>query len=1561
MSSVIEIEDKKKSFGQGQEASMISFGSVIKVGVAAAVTLLGWAGFNYFLRGSSARAIEGPSPKKGLGDSLEESSELALRSESQVLSPTHRRIERVLKESEKMMGETPFTAPSFKSEQLDLSDEDFIDLDLKAPQRHLLSVSESIPDQVIQEGQLWSFDLSPYFGNRSLLVGSSPSWASLQYQQLAALPTGGPAYSVKFQGGKAFTAEGNGWGIYDILSFAQLNFTSVPGVTTYNIGISSDGSLVAVAADTMVPIYTLQGSRPQLLGSYLPNPGSSARDLEFSDDKSVMYVASGSGGVDLVSVGSSPARLSNYPVGGGYAMSLARSGSDLYVATFSTGITRLTINGTALQFVSSLGAGSGKGRSVSFSSPHVLFSNQIGGLEVIDPTSPAMQVVASVPTVGGTTTGAAKKGRIAFSAENSAGVPITDLSSLSSPQRLGSLAGSGTTWSVVLDENGHVWVAQDVAGIKVYDPSKGSFVGQAPTGIGKQDSFSVGAWDFNSGLLAEESFEVILDDLPGLGSATIPARTLYPNPLDFSYIPISIPLDTRTLFSSSDFLLLSLQKAGGQAAPSWMRLGLVPSPISSLTPSSGGVSSLKVCGQKAVVINNLAAQVIDISDPSQMQVLRNISAQSSISGDPAIDPTCSIAYLGDRFVRAVDLSSGLQIAQSTGSGANYGVALMESGIVLVPNSPFGLQIYNSSLDLLTSVPNNATFVTVVGSTAFVGTESASGYSLQALNMINPALPVPLWSVPTTQRNTYLIASVKRKRLFALTANRLNVYDFNGVLKGSAPISAAAGSPTVLSLKGDLIGVAAAGSGTLLFDVSTDVPEQIGVISSGTELSLAVGFSGKTAFSGRSSGKVQASDISQASLTVSPPSGNGGASDYALEVKASDSLGASVSTSTSLSIWGRPEQNGSFPIQQLFAGQSALFFPPAGLIKHPNPSARLTFSVKSSSLSELSFNPLSATFSGIPRDSSVGPFTIELEVSDGITAPITVNITGQVSFLPQLSQPIPNQVAGVGVPCNLTLVTSSTFDNFGQGSLTYSAQGLPSGLSMDPLTGVVSGIAVTAETRNLVITATSSVTGGQVSTTCSFVVEVLPQLGVTPLNNMLAAAAQSTILPISPTVFTSTTGALVPQLTQASGAPLPPGFNFDPLTWTLTVDSSAVIGSSNLLLTGTDPAGAKVSRTFSIEVREFPRVLAPIVASPTVVIDQPFTYQVPTGTFSGSGRYSLNNPPAGISIDPVSGLISGSASSLGGLNLDLVFTDAQGGSVRTPITFNVQTVLDPAVPTVSAQQASVGAPYEDVVPNFSGKNGCPVERYTEQHPSSEDWLSAEQVSGGLLLKGIPYRRLSDGSFPRLFTVTITGTDCYNASSSISIPFSVDGTAYWSDILRGVSIAAPITLAGLVAIIKLSNAWRRTKYGVEIEFTEGEIASLPLPADFRKNKEIRIKIEEEQDYCCFKGKKHKHLDGDERLPPGMSYNGIGNLLCYDGRSKQAMRGAMEAKEAKQDERDVLECMVMTNKSWHFPVLGYFTKHLIISQHRVRIQDSAQREVTSPSAVGGEESGIEMVAHS
>ena len=254
-----------------------------------------------------------------------------------------------------------------------------------------------------------------------------------------------------------------------------------------------------------------------------------------------------------------------------------------------------------------------------------------------------------------------------------------------------------------------------------------------------------------------------------------------------------------------------------------------------------------------------------------------------------------------------------------------------------------------------------------------------------------------------------------------------------------------------------------------------------------------------------------------------------------------------------------------------------------------------------------------------------------------------------------------------------------------GGLTYTATGLPPGLSIDASTGLISGTVTSYYNGNVSVTATDAADGKAATVSFSWLAEDYIQMG--------GSQTQQT-LPDTP--VSQRFGAVDDNKNETltfSAAGLPPGLAIDPGTGVISGTTTSTIGTYDVTVTASDPTGSSASETFTWHVWNKVTVTMP-AAGPSQQIQSfvgvPVSVAAPTVTDSAPGQtftFSTVGLPPGLSIDTTTGVITGTPTSLGEYTATITATDSTGSQGFTYVAWYIGGQITIANP--GGQTSTVG--------------------------------------------------------------------------------------------------------------------------------------------------------------------------------------------------------------------------------------------------------------------------------
>ena len=367
---------------------------------------------------------------------------------------------------------------------------------------------------------------------------------------------------------------------------------------------------------------------------------------------------------------------------------------------------------------------------------------------------------------------------------------------------------------------------------------------------------------------------------------------------------------------------------------------------------------------------------------------------------------------------------------------------------------------------------------------------------------------------------------------------------------------------------------------------------------------------------------------------------------------------------------------------------------------------------------------------------------------GLEFPVVVPVPHTVS----VTNP-GNQTGTVGTAVSLQIQAS---DSASGQTLTYSATGLPAGLSINSSTGLISGTPTTAGTSSVTVTATDT-TGASGSASFTWTINPAPNtVSVTNPGNQTGTVGTAVSLQIQ--ASDSASG----QTLTYSATGLPAGLSINSSTGLIS-GTPTTAGTSSVTVTATDTTGASGSASFTWTINPAPNTVS--VTNPgnqTGTVGTAVSLQIQASD-SASGQtltYSATGLPAGLSINSSTGLISGTPTTAGTSSVTVTATDTTGASGSASFTWTI----NPAPNTVSVtnpgnQTGTVGTAVSLQIQASDSASGQTLTYSATGLPAG---LSINSSTG--LISGTPTTAGTS-------SVTVTATDTTGASGSASFTWTV----------------------------------------------------------------------------------------------------------------------------------------------------------------------------------------------
>ena len=371
---------------------------------------------------------------------------------------------------------------------------------------------------------------------------------------------------------------------------------------------------------------------------------------------------------------------------------------------------------------------------------------------------------------------------------------------------------------------------------------------------------------------------------------------------------------------------------------------------------------------------------------------------------------------------------------------------------------------------------------------------------------------------------------------------------------------------------------------------------------------------------------------------------------------------------------------------------------------------------------VTLDPATGAFSGTPT--VAGPFDFTVTASNSIGTPTTRQFTGTVDQAPGWSV-APGWTPQVGTALDVAFTAAGT------PAPGYSVVdgALPAGLTLDAVTGHISGTPTEAGAYSFTLRATNT-RGVDDLVVSGTVVEAPGAITGTPGHWIVGTGATGTL---------QATGTPAPAYTVTDGQ-LPAGVTLDPVTGSFTGSPTAP-GAYDFTVTATNSVGTPTTQRFTGVVDQAPVWNAhdPIALQTGVAFSSAFTA---TGTPAPSYSVAAGTLPEGLTLDAASGEISGTPSVPGPYSVTLAASNGIGDPALLELTGIVTAA--PVWTDTTIGKLRVGSAFSDAV----AASGTPAPSYA---------VSAGALPAGLSLNALTGAITGTPTAPGAFRFTVTASN------------------------------------------------------------------------------------------------------------------------------------------------------------------------------------------------------------
>jgi hypothetical protein len=244
-------------------------------------------------------------------------------------------------------------------------------------------------------------------------------------------------------------------------------------------------------------------------------------------------------------------------------------------------------------------------------------------------------------------------------------------------------------------------------------------------------------------------------------------------------------------------------------------------------------------------------------------------------------------------------------------------------------------------------------------------------------------------------------------------------------------------------------------------------------------------------------------------------------------------------------------------------------------------------------------------------------------------------------------------------------STTIFATGGTGTYTWSAAGLPAGMTINAATGAITGTPTgAANTYNVTVTVTDAF---NTTATKSYTIVLNGTLAITGPASLPNWTKGKAFTPVTVT----TSGGTAPL--SFSAPSLPPGLSINAGTGVISGTPTTPGTYSSFSVTVTDSVGASANRTYSMTINP-----AITITGPASLPNGQQGVAYPTQTLTSTGgtgaiTWSQAGLPAGLSLNAATGAITGTPTAVGSFTVNVTATDTVGATATTSYSFNVSVV------------------------------------------------------------------------------------------------------------------------------------------------------------------------------------------------------------------------------------------------------------------------------------------------
>lgn len=464
----------------------------------------------------------------------------------------------------------------------------------------------------------------------------------------------------------------------------------------------------------------------------------------------------------------------------------------------------------------------------------------------------------------------------------------------------------------------------------------------------------------------------------------------------------------------------------------------------------------------------------------------------------------------------------------------------------------------------------------------------------------------------------------------------------------------------------------------------------------------------------------------------------------------------------------------------------------------------TFSIVAGELpAGLALNSATGEISGTPTSLGTSSFRIEARDSSARVGSATLTITVN-NNLDVSTTTLPGATAG-GPTYSATLTAAGGIE---PRTWSIASGTLPTGASLNSSTGEIRGDITAAGTANFTVRVTDA---NNVSATKALSILVSPALDITTTTldgGTIGAAYNKSV---------ASAGGLAPITWQLKSGTLPAGLALNAASGAITGTPTSA-GVSNFTVRAIDANGAVADESLSITIFTAVTVSTAALGGGSPQISYAQTLAATGGKPGYTWGLTAGSLPAGLSLNAVSGVISGTPTAVGNSTFTVQATDALGAAASKQLTIVIAT---PVIANATVDNGTVGRSYSDT---FAAVGGDSPYTYALASGALPTGLTLNTSTGELA--GTP---TAEGTY----TFSVTATDS-NISPRTSPPASftvqvfapvVITTTELTDATEGAAYSQQFTATGGAPSLVWSVDSGDLPAGVTLDANTGVLSGTP----------------------------------------------------------------------------------------------------------------------------------------